>query len=402
MKLIVTTNARLYKTADGAFWARMVYGYLFFQRYLRVFDEVILVAHCEESEDVDTVNCLRVDGPGLIVYEVPFPHGKIEYIKKYFKIRQTLKKIVKCCDAAILRIPDQLAFQLYSLLKKRNIPVAVEITSNSWEFFSPESLKGFFRPFLRVLWHVNQKHVCKTALGVSYVTKYALQKRYPPMKAIKGQGFTSHYTDTDISLKNIMPPRTYDKEKKLFTAIHVCGNIGGYAKGHKELIEAMGILSERNIHIDLVLVGTGKLAADIEEQIDKYKLRNRIRFTGMISDREALFAEMRSADIFVFPSYREGLPRVVVEAMACALPCVTTDLDGIRELLDDNCMVPVRDSDSLADKLQEVFTQPDILSEMSRQNSQKAREYCKEETNKKRREFYEKLKEYVDKGGGKK
>ena len=112
MRLLVTTNARLYKTSDGKFWTNMVYDYKFFLRYLNIFEEVKLVAHVEEIWIKDTSNLVRVDGPGLSVYEVPFPHGKLEYIKMYFKIQKKLKNCFQDCDAAILRIPDQLAFQL--------------------------------------------------------------------------------------------------------------------------------------------------------------------------------------------------------------------------------------------------------------------------------------------------
>lgn len=393
MNLLVTTNARLYKAPGGKYWTPMVYGYSFFKRYLEVFENVILVAHCEECSTADNMNWLRVDGENLTVYEVPFPHGKTDYIKRYFQIKKVLKKIVGLCDAAILRIPDQLAFQIYPLLQKHKVPIGVEVTSDSWEFFDPRAMRGVLRPFLRIIWHINQKKICKKAVGTAYVTKFALQKRYPPMQAILKKGFTTNYTDTDIYRSLIMPPREYTTRKDCYTAIHVSGSISGHAKGHKELIEAVGILATRNIDIKLVLVGAGDLSEDVKELIRTYKIQDRIHLTGRINDVDILRSELNRADIFVFPSYREGLPRVVVEAMACALPCVASDLPGLHELLDESCMVPVQDAESLANKLQEVLTNPERLTQMSKLNVEKVYEYCMEEMSKKRKEFYLRLKE---------
>ncbi|TJX13962.1 glycosyltransferase family 4 protein [Tissierella creatinini] len=395
MKLLVTTNARLYKTSDGKFWTGFVYGYEFFLRYLRVFEEVKLIAHVRECKNEDATNLVRVDGPALSVYEVPFPHGKLEYIKMYNMIRKTLKICFQDCDVAILRIPDQLAFQLYPYLRRNNIPVGVEVTSDSWDFFSPGAVKSKLRPLLRIFWHFQQKHLCKTALGASYVTKYAIQKRYPPIRAIKKDGFTTNYTNVNIDQKQIYSPRIYSVNQKKYTAIHVSGSIEGYAKGHKELIEAIGMLVEKNFDIHLVLVGSGNLSLDISSLIKKYRLEERIRYTGRLTTPIEIINELNKADIFVFPSYREGLPRVIIEAMACALPCVSTDIPGLNELLDKECLVPVKDSIALMKKIEELITDPSRLNQISKRNMEKAKEYSINNIEKKRTEFYGKLRNSV-------
>lgn len=402
MKLLLTTNARLYKTPDGKYWTPVAYGYEFFERYLSVFEEIRLVAHTKACTATNAVNMLRVEGAGMSIHEVPFPHGKMQYIKMYNSIRRAVKQSVGDCDAAILRIPDQLAFQIYPYLEKNHIPVGVEVTSDSWDFFAPGTAKSLARPFLRVLWHIQQKRICSRALGTAYVTQFALQKRYPPQRALRADGFTTHYTDTNIHEEYFCAPRHYSEDKEKYTVIHVAGNIGGHAKGHKELIEAVGMLKKKDVIINLVLVGAGTLSVDVLGLMDRYNLKDSVRFTGLLSNPEALRNELKDADVFVFPSYREGLPRVVVEAMACALPCVATALPGIKELLEANCLVPVKDSVALMNKMQELISDPQQLSVISRRNVKKAKDFSLVNAEKKRRAFYRKIKNSVHSNVGSK
>lgn len=392
MKLLVTTNARLYKSTNGKYYTPMVYGHDFFLRYLNIFDQVKLVAHTKNIQDKSTAKMLCVSGPGIEIHEVPYPVGKLQYLKMYFKIKNSLKNCFVDCDAALLRVPDQLAFQLYPILRKNNIPTSVEVTSDSWEFFAPGYKKSFIRPLLRVLWHFQQKYVCRTALGTSYVTKYGLQKRYPPTRALKKDGFTTNYTSAEISVDALNMPKLFESQKRQFTIIHVSGNIYGYTKGHKELITALTMLQGTKFNIKLVLVGAGNLSDDIVQIIKENHIEDQIIFTGLIKDKNLLHDELKNADIFVFPSYREGLPRVVIEAMACGLPCIATDLPGIRELLDNDCLVPVRDSKALADKILELISNPEKLNKLSARNLEKAKEYSIETIEKKRNDFYNKLK----------
>lgn len=398
MRLLVTTNARLYKTEDGKYWTNMVYGYDFFTRYLKVFDEVKLVAHVKYCEQEEIENMLRVDGPGVAIYDVPFPNGKIEYIKRYNQIRKSVSECFYDCDAAILRIPDQLAFQVYPYLKKNNIPVGVEVTSDSWEFFSPGSGRGVFRIPLRLLWHYNQKKICKNAIGTAYVTRNAIQKRYPPKRALEDNGFNTNYTDTNLDKAFFYAPRDYSFLNGQFRIIHVSGNISGYVKGHKELIEAIGVLTENNVSLELVLVGAGKLSQDIQEIIHRYKLDDNIKYKGLISDPSVLRNELIQADIFVFPSYREGLPRVIIEAMACGLPCIATDLPGIMELIEEDCLVPVKDSEAIIKKIEELISNPILLTKISKRNFDESHKYSIEKMEKKRDEFYCHLKNLAEIG----
>lgn len=394
MRILVTTNARLYKTKDGKYWTNMVYDYNFFNRYLKVFDKVRLIAHTMSIDYLDTKRMVRVDGPGLEIHEVYFPVGKVGYIKNYFKIKKEIRDAIDGCDGAILRIPDQLAFQVYNAIKE-NIPIAIEVTSNSWELFSPKNYKSIFRPFLRWHWHKMQKKVCANASGASYVTKKALQKVYPPKILLKGTGFAMSITDVNLDDPYYYKPRVYKENQRIFNLIHVAGSIANDAKGYNELLEAIGKLDLEDVKINLTLVGGGELSKRSKSIIKKYNIEN-IRLTGLLSDKKSLINELENADIFVFPSYNEGLPRVILEAMASGLPCVATKLSGIKELINEKYLVDVRNTKDLLDKLYSLIKNPKELTKESENNFAKAKEYHSEIISKKRTKFYCKFKNYLE------
>ena len=88
------------------------------------------------------------------------------------------------------------------------------------------------------------------------------------------------------------------------------------------------------------------------------------------------------ADIFVFPSYyREGVPRVLLEAMALKKPIVTTDSVGCREAVDDGIngfLVPVRDGNAVAEKIELLIQSPDLRCKMGNAGFEKARQEFEE------------------------
>ncbi|NVM20299.1 MAG: glycosyltransferase family 4 protein [Desulfobacterales bacterium] len=128
-------------------------------------------------------------------------------------------------------------------------------------------------------------------------------------------------------------------------------------KGIYELLDAFNNLRDHNKHIFLVLIGEGKSTSQLKVTIEKRGLQNCVKLTGYIpNDRMQLW--YNSADIFVLPTYHEGTPNVVVEAMACELPVVATDVGGIPEILSDGktgIIVKPRDASGLANALDRLI-----------------------------------------------
>lgn len=140
-------------------------------------------------------------------------------------------------------------------------------------------------------------------------------------------------------------------------------------KDYPNLINAFAEL-KKNVMTDikLTIVGDGELRPQIEAMIKQLDLDNDIVLLGRRSDIPELLSQ---ADIFVLASKHEGLPTVVIEAMACECYVVATDSGGVAEVMGDTGqLVPIEDSQALADALQNAIA---LSVEDRTQNNEKAR-----------------------------
>jgi phosphatidyl-myo-inositol dimannoside synthase len=94
--------------------------------------------------------------------------------------------------------------------------------------------------------------------------------------------------------------------------------------------------------LSLTLVGDGPLRPAIEHRIVRLGIGDRVRLTGMLTGRAKIEAELDAADLFVIPSWSEGLPRAAIEAMARGLPVIGSAVPGIRELLPNELLFDPR------------------------------------------------------------
>jgi colanic acid/amylovoran biosynthesis glycosyltransferase len=105
------------------------------------------------------------------------------------------------------------------------------------------------------------------------------------------------------------------------------------AKGQVLLVQACAKLLEASVPFKLTMVGDGPDRGRVEAAIAQYGLQDRVKLTGALT-QEAVRAEFSKADIFVLPSLAEGIPVVLMEAMCSHVPCISTPVNGIPELIE--------------------------------------------------------------------
>lgn len=132
-------------------------------------------------------------------------------------------------------------------------------------------------------------------------------------------------------------------------------------KGQLLLVEAAHRLASKGIEFELVLVGAGEMRGEVEALIEKFGLSKRVRITGWISG-DKVRSEILAARGLVLPSFAEGLPVVVMEAMALRRPVLTTYVAGIPELVrpgENGWLVPAGSLDDLANAMEDFLNCPD-------------------------------------------
>lgn len=140
-------------------------------------------------------------------------------------------------------------------------------------------------------------------------------------------------------------------------------------KGQLLLIDAAGQLAAEGLDFELVLAGDGEMRAPIEDAIRRHNLGSRVRITGWV-DSATVRAEMLAARALVLPSFAEGLPVVIMEAMAVGRPVVSTRIAGIPELVRDGIdgwLVPPGSIAELAQAMRDcLVATPERLAQMGR------------------------------------
>jgi glycosyltransferase involved in cell wall biosynthesis len=139
-------------------------------------------------------------------------------------------------------------------------------------------------------------------------------------------------------------------------------------KGFADLIEACSLLRDRGVEVRCRIVGIGEQEPELRAAIEHLGLGNRVELPGPRPQGDLIKAVGRAA-VFAAPCVvggdgnRDGLPTVLLEAMALGTPCVSTDVTGIPEVLRDGetgLMVPQRDPAALADAIERLLADPEL------------------------------------------
>lgn len=138
-------------------------------------------------------------------------------------------------------------------------------------------------------------------------------------------------------------------------------------KGQLLLLEAARILAAQDVEFEIVLAGDGEMREQIEALTTQYGLQSKVRITGWISS-DQVRTEILAARALVLPSFAEGLPVVIMEAMALRRPVLTTYVAGIPELVrqgENGWLFPAGEVEELAAAMADCLAQPvEVLQRM--------------------------------------
>ena len=164
------------------------------------------------------------------------------------------------------------------------------------------------------------------------------------------------------------------EKKERFTFITV-GRLDR-GKNHRLLIEA---LAKSGLDADLWIIGEGPLRQNLEVLAAKLGLQERVKLLGR---RTNPFAYLARADCFVFGSTNEGFPNVLVEAMACGLPMISTDCPfGPAEILEEGkygMLVPNGDADAMSEAMRKIATDAALCKNLAKNATIRAKDFDKE------------------------
>jgi len=161
-------------------------------------------------------------------------------------------------------------------------------------------------------------------------------------------------------------------------------------KGIKYLIKAMKLIIKENENVKLMLVGDGEEREELESLVVELDLKDCVKFIGRVQNEE-IPRYMIASDVFVLPSFSEGFPVVILEAMASGLPIVATKVGGLPEIVKDGengFLVEPKNPEEIAEKVLLILKGDKLRERISENNKKKVKEYSWERVSEQIEEVY--------------
>ena len=403
MRLAIALEYRFHRHADGSVWTSSAYGRKYWDRYLRSFDRVLVVARAEPVNRVHD-GWIRVDDATVEVARLPYYVGPWAYLRCRRRLVQAIRGSLGREDALVLRMPGAIGPSLLAASGRGRRPYGLEVVGDPAESLGPAAVRSPLRPLLR-RWAVSElRRRCRDAAAVLYVTQWTLQQRYPPGPATSAQGVSdvalgeedlrerqSHavFVASSVELGPDALVVVNTKSRGLLRNLVCVAAMEQPYKGQDVLLAAMAECRTRGLHLRLTLVGDGRERPRLEALTGRLGLEDTVRFMGYLPAGAAVRSTLGEADLFVLPSRVDAMPRALLEAMAMGLPCLATSVGGIPEVLPPEALVLPGDARALAERLRSIAAQPDLLRVWGHRNHLKALAFRDSVLQEVREDFYQ-------------
>lgn len=386
MKLLfIDGGSRLKLSKDGRWFTDGTFTEEVWNRYISICQELTIILRKEptiyENDDakrrfspIPISNKVKV----VALEDILKPICNLLDINKRKQIEKTIFEEIKLTDKCIIRSASFYTLLAYKACIKYNKPYLLEVTGFAKEGLSHHSILGQLSA--NYFENVHKEMASKASCAI-YVTEEALQKRYP---CKNGKMLGCSDVDIEECDEQLLQKRT---SKILCNSDKiVLGTIAFLDvkwKGQANVIKAIAHLKKQgitNVFYEMVGLGTGDALVKLAKKLN---VADKVKILGA-KNHEDIFRWLDSIDIYVQPSYQEGLCRAIVEAMSRAAPVICSDVGGNFELIDKKYLFKAGDDKRIAELI-EIMLKENI--EQSTKNFQRARKYEKRALESKRLNF---------------
>lgn len=306
--------------------------------------------------------------------------------------RVTVKEQVARHDAVIARLSSELGLLAIREAVEQGKPWAVELVDCPWDSYW--NYGGMKAKLYAPLMAARVRRVMRRSTHALYVTKEFLQRRYP----CSGEATTAACSNVEIPPLDAAVLRKREGVAGGAAERLVLGQIAslkGRFKGIQTVMEALAIVRAEFPSVEYHILGGGEKEPWIEEA-RRWGVEDLCSFDGVLPSGPAVYQWLDSVDAYVHPSFKEGLPRALIEAMSRGCPAVASTVAGTPELLPEDSMIRPGDAKGLARKIQDLGRDRERQVSEGRRNFYIAGEYTTEKLSLERAKFWNQFRRVVE------
>lgn len=392
-KIVFAHDHIFYKTPKNLIFSSGGLRKSAWDRYLKVFEEIHVISRMKNIDDNDDkIKKLTISSrENVFFYDINSISGPSNLLKNYKGAYEKAENIILKADAVIARLPSEIGNMAVRIAQKHKKPYAVEVVACAWDaIWNYGSLQGkLYAPYA----FYRMKKNIEKAPYVIYVTNQFLQNRYPNKNFISNCSNVELEEMNEIVLKN--------RKKKILKnskniKIGLIAGLSSKAKGIDVAIKAMKEITCNSNNFTIHILGGGDKKY-WENFISSLGLENKVFLEGTLPSGRAIYEWLDEIDIYIQPSFQEGLPRATIEAMSRGCLCIVSTAGGLPELVDNKFIHQKGDFKALSKLILDYANKTDVKLNQAKINYTKAKEYEKEKLENKRFEFWKSFEEYCKK-----
>lgn len=386
MKLLYVHDNIYQQCPDGLVYSPGQFPYVYWRKFLKHFDHINVAGRgVGLNDEINKLNISSGENVSFTLFpNINTPLGRLKYIAS---VNKRLQQVVAESDAVIVRAVSDLGWLAYKHAKRMNKPIAMEMAACAWDstWHHGNRLGKIYAPIR----YVRDRIIARNADYVMYVSQEFLQKRYPT----NGQtGNASNVFIKTPSKDKIEQRLTAIKNKEEVltrpNVIGLVGNLDNKIKGVADTLEALSIVERQKPGcFTFRHLGPGKQKS-YKKLAKKLGIADHVHFDGMIQSGQAVLDWMEQLDLYLQPSYQEGVPRATIEAMSTACPVIASTAGGIPELIEEKWLVRPGDTQQLAEIIMKMLDSPNNQYEAGLYNYNNSLQFIDAKLSAKREAFW--------------
>lgn len=394
MRLLFVHDHRFRHGRDGEFYSPGSFPATVWERYLRHFDRVTVLAR--DGGPLEPGSTLLRSSRASVEFEfAPSLSSFRHLLWPGAAVRRQISDAVTSADAVVARLPSELGLLAVKTAREIGKPYAVEVVGCAWDGYGNHGAPAA-RLYAGYALHRTRRAVKDAPLAL-YVTSSWLQGRYPT----RGRPVAV----SDVEIAPMDEAEKEQREQRLRALadgrtpqLGTIASLTIRSKGIQTAIPALALLRKEGLELPYAVLGAGD-SAPWEALARKHGVSDLVSFDGTREAGSGVRAWLDGIDIYLQPSFQEGLPRATVEAMSRGAACVGSTCGGLPELVPPDRTHRPGDVAGLADCIRRLVTDPAATAEASRTDFANSAVFQPDHLRTRRDEFYGRLRASAEQPG---